>query len=478
VKREKRGFSRFTFQENVMMVNIEQPDFDIGIIGGGPAGSSLAAYLAKAGISCVVFESDLFPRPHVGESLVPAANRVLKELDFMDKMEEAKFPHKYGAVWTSVTNDNLFYEHDWDGLSPDCYVDIRFDERKMEGFNQKYTYHVDRGKFDLLLLQHAHQLGAAVYEGVRVKRVDFSNGQKSGDASYPQIVYSIGKRETRTSVRLVVDASGRRTLLGNQLKLKTNDPIFNQFALHTWFEGYDRGMSDQQDYIFVHFLPISNSWVWQIPITDTITSFGIVTQKRDFPKDRELRRKFFWDCLNTQPELSEKLHKAKQIRPFTAEGDYSYAMKQFCGDGYVLIGDAARFVDPIFSSGVSVALNSARLASHDILQTFEKSTLKNGVFERAALRTYETTLRWGTKNWYEFITLYYRLNILFTTFVRDPRYRIDILKLLQGDVYDEEEPPVLKRMRDVVTAVEQNPNHLWHQMLGDLTANAFKPQSN
>jgi FADH2 O2-dependent halogenase len=451
-----------------MTLNMTQPDFDIGIIGGGPAGSSMAAYLALAGMSCVVFEREAFPRPHVGESLVPAANRVLEELGLLEQMEEAKFPHKYGAAWTSATGNNL-YSHDWEGMPPDCRVDIRFDEREMQG-DRNYTYHVDRGKFDQLLLQHAQKLGATVYEGVRVNRVDFPEGD------YPRIIVSMEEQEVEKRVRLVVDASGRRTQLGTQLKLKIKDPVFNQFAIHTWFEGYDRGTSEKQDYIFIHFLPISNTWVWQIPITDTITSFGVVTQKEHFAQKKQEREQFFWDCLSTQPEVFEKLKQAKQMRPFKEEGDYSYAMQQFCGDGWVLIGDAARFVDPIFSSGVSVALNSARLASQEIIKASKQSTVKNGVFTREHLRDYETTLRRGTKNWYEFISLYYRLNILFTMFVHDPRYRLDVLKLLSGDVYDEEEPLVLQEMRKLVTAVEQNPNHVWHKLLGDLTANAFKPQ--
>ncbi|MCX6047106.1 MAG: NAD(P)/FAD-dependent oxidoreductase, partial [Chloroflexi bacterium] len=348
-----------------------QPDFEVGIIGGGPAGSALAAYLAKAGISCIVLEGALFPREHVGESLVPAANRVLDEIGFLEKMEAAKFPHKYGAAWTSTTDEKWIYEVDWEGLTPDNFVDIMFNEREMIGFNQKYTYHVDRGQFDLLLLQHAQALGATVCEGLHVKRVDFDSGP------FPRIIYHMGRREAHTSVRLVVDASGRQTLLGNQLKLKIKDPIFNQFALHTWFEDYDRGTTHQQDYIFIHFLPVANTWVWQIPITDTITSFGVVTQKKHFPADKAQWPAFFWNILDTQPAIAAKLRQAKQLRPLKVEGDYSYAMSQFAGDGYALIGDAARFVDPIFSSGVSVALNSARLVSNDIIQAFKEGTLEN-----------------------------------------------------------------------------------------------------
>lgn len=448
-------------------------DFDIGIIGGGPGGSAIAAYLAKAGLRCVVFEKEIFPRPHVGESLVPSSTRVFKEIGLLDQMHKAGFPRKYGAAWTSVDSGPVF-QHDWkqydmklDGLEPDCYVDVRFEERQQPGVDLNYTFHVDRGKFDLLLLKHAQELGATIYEGVRVQNVDFST------PSQPRINFSIANKDVSTTVRMVVDASGRRTLLGNQLKLRIQDPVFDQYALHTWFDRYDRHIfaqnEAQDNYIFIHFLPVTNTWVWQIPITETVTSIGVVTQKKNFASSKEERNQFYWKCLESRPELAEGLRAADQLRPLSDEGDYSYAMKQICGDNFVLIGDAARFVDPIFSTGVSIALNSARFASRDILNAAE-----TGDFSRKSFQTYESTLRRGTKNWYEFISVYYRLNLLFTAFVQDPRYRLDVLKLLQGDVYDDDEPAVLKRMKQIVHEVEQNENHLWHRYLGDLTADAFK----
>jgi FADH2 O2-dependent halogenase len=272
----------------------------------------------------------------------------------------------------------------------------------------------------------------------------------------------------------VVDASGRRTLLGNQQRLKVNDPVFDQYALHTWFEGYDRRLlasrEGQEGYIFIHFLPISNSWIWQIPISDGITSIGVVTQRKNFSSSRKTREDFFWDCIRTRPELYEGLKTAEQLRPLKDEADYSYAMKEICGDRFVLVGDAARFVDPIFSTGVSIALNSARFATKNIVHAAER-----GDFRKESFRAFEETLRRGTKNWYEFITLYYRLNVLFTAFVQDRRYRLDVLKLLQGDVYDVEQPEVLTLMKQIVSEVEQNEDHIWHDYMGDLTASAFRP---
>src|SRR5260370_595802 len=345
-------------QEEALVIT--KPDFDVAIIGGGPAGSSMAAYLAKAGVSCVVFERELFPRPHVGESLVPSSTRVFRDLDFLPQMEAAKFPHKYGAVWT--TDDKKTpYVHDLEGLAPDFNVDIRFDERQHACVDKNHTYHVDRGKFD---------------------------------------------------------------------------------------------------HIYIHFLPISNTWIWQIPISDDVTSIGVVTQKKNFAKSREDREKFFWSSVGTRPMIEETLRKANRVRPFKDEGDYSYAMKQLCGDRFLMVGDAGRFVDPIFSTAFSIALNSSRFAHKDILGALEKND-----FSRQSFANFENTLRLGTKNWYDFITVYYRLNVLFTYFINDPRYRLDVLKLFQGDVDDDATPPLQDKMRKMVTEVEQNEKHPSHKLL-------------
>ncbi|MCW1094157.1 MULTISPECIES: NAD(P)/FAD-dependent oxidoreductase [Streptomyces] len=442
-------------------------EFDVGIIGGGPAGSTMASYLAKAGLSVAVFEGAVFPREHVGESLVPATTPVLLETGAMAKVEEAGFPKKYGAAWTSAEDRDIDHmgfrglTHDFRGAG------VMFNERSQSGVDREYTFHVDRGKFDQILLKHAEELGAKVFQGVRVGKVDL-------DGEIPQLEARIGGKSVNIPVRMVVDASGRRTHLGTQQKLKVPDPVFNQYAVHSWFKGIDRHAlaadKQQADYIFVHFLPVSDTWVWQIPITDEITSIGVISQKRRFQEAGGDREKFFWDTVASRPALLDVLKNAEQVRPLKTEGDYSYGMKQITGDNFLLVGDAARFVDPIFSSGVSVALNSARIASQDIIAAAEA-----GDFSKARFTAYETKLRRGVRNWYEFISIYYRLNILFTAFVQDPRYRLDVLKMLQGDVYDDEEPKALAAMREVVETVENDPDHLWHPYLGELRAPSTAP---
>ncbi len=443
--------------------------YDVGVIGGGPAGSTIASYLAQAGLDVAVFEAAVFPREHVGESLVPAVIPVMHEIGVIGKIEAAGFPRKYGAAWTASDNTPMSM-HEFDAGSYGLGVaEIAYQERDQAGVDRVYAWHVDRGQFDQILLKHAEELGASVFSGVRVNRVDL------GDPDRPVLHARVGRTTAPVPVRMVVDASGRQTHLGNQLKLKVPDPVFNQYAIHTWFAGLDREKLAREpgkaDYIHVHFLPLEATWVWQIPITDTITSVGVVTQKARFKAAKDDLESFFWDSVRSRPDLFDALQSCERLRPFKSEGDYSYGMRQIAGDGMVLIGDAARFVDPIFSSGVSVAMNSARFAAADII-----AAAKAGDFRRERFDNYVNILRRGVNSWYDFISVYYRLNILFTVFIDDPRYRSDVIRMLQGDVYDGEEPPALGVMREFVAAVEADPNHLWHNRLGNLQAPAAAAQ--
>jgi len=270
-------------------------------------------------------------------------------------------------------------------------------------------------------------------------------------------------------VRLVVDASGRATILGRKLKLRVRDPVFNQLAVHSWFKNFDRG-TDRADHIWVHFLPEPDAWVWQIPITDELTSIGVVTQRRNL-LSAPTAKSLFWEHMRKVPELHDRLKAARQTRPLRFEADYCYAMEQITGDRFMLLGDAARFVDPIFSSGVSIALSSARFAAPVIQDALAKDS-----FDASDLESYAEVMRRGTRTWHRFISVYYRLQVVFTWFLRHPEHRLDVLRLLQGDVYDEVDPPVLDAMEQLASAVESNPEHPLRGALGTLSSHAFAPK--
>lgn len=416
---------------------------DVIIIGGGPAGSAMGCYLSKAGISNTIIEKAIHPRDHVGESLVTNTTRIFDELGFLEIMERENFIRKYGASWHSPSNRGK--------------LSIAFAEFPLEGVNQPYSYHVDRSNFDLHLLKHAESLGSQVIQGVSVTKVLFKDGQACG------VKVRIADKEVKLPCKVVVDASGRETFLGRHLRLKVKDPLFNQYAIHTWYENVDRGDEETADYIHIYFLPIERGWVWQIPVTDEISSIGVVVEKKDVKESHVNIEDFFNTHLQTNTNLAYAMRDARRIREFKTEGDYSYSMKNFVGDGYLLIGDAARFVDPIFSSGISVALHSAKFASERIIHALEINDFRKEVFA-----PYEEKLKQGVEIWYEFIRLYYKLLPLFTYFIQIPEYRLQVFRLLQGEVFDQTEVPVLEAMRNFIETVENSDNHLFKDRLTDI----------
>ena len=195
---------------------------DVIIIGGGPAGSMTGSYLSKAGVDNLIIEKVMHPRRHIGESMVPSTTRNFDDIGFLPVMERENFPKKYGAAWhpTSAKGE----------------VSIVFAEFPQPGVDQDYTYHVDRGRLDHLLLQHAKSLGSKVVQGATVKEVLFDDDD-----------YACGVRveiEGQTMdipAKMVIDCSGRSTILGGQRGLRIKDPLFNQFAVSTWFENVQRG---------------------------------------------------------------------------------------------------------------------------------------------------------------------------------------------------------------------------------------------
>jgi FADH2 O2-dependent halogenase len=409
------------------------------IIGGGPAGATLASYLSKEGIDNVVVEKDEFPRHHIGESLIASTTPIFHDIGVLQKIDEAGFIKKRGAVWVpqSGRGEQVLT------LAPP------------PEFGRDHTFQVERAKFDQIMLNHAQSLGTKVLQPA--KAIDII---KSGDR-INGIIVKQDDEQINIKADYVIDASGQGTMLGSKLKLKKNDPNFNQVALYGYFNNVDLGATKTEGYIHIFFLPGPKAWVWQIPISKTVTSIGVVTRKEEFKtvKSSELQT-YFWQQVNSNPTFKQRMSGAKQVGDLRTAKDYSFEMTSKVGPGFMLIGDAARFVDPIFSSGISIAMTCAQFAFNALHQIIEGDKT-----EQLAFAEYEELITRGTKVWSEFIAVYYRMQNLFSYYIQHPDYKEELIQLLQGNVYQDNAIDVLERMKDDIKIIESNPKHLLHKAL-------------
>lgn len=386
-------------------------DADVLIIGGGPAGSCLATLLARDGRRVILVEKDIHPRHHVGEALTPSTTAVFERLGVLETIEEEGFSRKLGVCWTAPTS------------RPDQFFSVRTADFRVEGSPRPYSFNVERGMFDAILLKHAHNSGARILQGVTALKVLFEEDRATG----VRVSVTDGwERDLRAS--FVIDASGRRCLLANQLHLRRRDPDFNQFSFYSWFRGVTSPEA-YRDFLFLHFLGLERAWGWQIPLRNGVTSVGVITDKRDFKKSGRSYEDFFGTLVAHSTPFSEAMRGAQRVKPWWVEGDYSYTMERFTGPGWLLIGDAFRFVDPIFSSGVDVALYSAVFAHEAISKVYQ------GIPEQEAFEAYGRRVGEGVDVWYQLTDLSYRMPLLFTLFIVSRKHRYDLVRVLQGNPY-------------------------------------------
>jgi len=416
-------------------------DTDVVIIGGGPAGAALGTLLAKDGHKALIIEKDIHPRDHVGESLTPSTNLVFDRLGFLDKMNDAKFIHKPGTGWNAPRSPL------WK------FIEIWLFEFPLPGTPQPYTYNVERDVMDAMLLRHAHESGAKVLQGVSVQRVLFEDGRAVGVRARVADGW-----ERDIYAKVVVDASGRRCLLANQLKMKQKDTSFNQFCIYSWFEGVKEPPKRFEGFTLFYFIGLNQAWSWHIPLRDGKASMGVVVDKEDFQKTGKSHEEFFYSLVQRNRTFTHAMKDAVRVRPWWIEGDYSYKIDRFAGPGWLLIGDALRFVDPIFSSGVDVALFSALYAYESITESWTTGN-EEGPFE-AFQRRVET----GVDIWYDLISSFYKLQELVTRYATRRGWREEIVRTLQGNPYLPETQDRARRllgaMNDSYKKVLADPHNL------------------
>ena len=334
---------------------------DVLVIGGGPAGSSAATHLAKAGIDVVLFERTVFPRNQVGESLIPHFWKFTDMTGVSEKIQQEGFLAKAGGitVWNDKIHQILFSDF---------------------GYTRP-GLHVERDVFDDILLKHAESCAARIYNEVAVKKIDFS------DNEWPQIFYTDKRDQSNYEGTLrcqyIIDASGHSSFLANQFNARqTISTQLNFLSLWGYFENSRYAGGDRKSHsteVLTRVKPVTlvmsfeQGWVWHIVLRGKTSVGLIVPTERTKGMGRQQREDFFKQSCASLPHLSKLLEPARfiegslQFRP-----DYSYYSNNICGENYYCIGDAAAFVDPIFSLGVQSALYNAAIATLAI-----KESLKN-----------------------------------------------------------------------------------------------------
>jgi halogenation protein CepH len=353
-----------------------QESFDVVVLGGGPAGASAATLLARGGLKTLVLEREHFPRYRVGESLLPAAWDLFERLGVTAEVEAEGFTVKHGVAFRLPGM----------GQTLECHT-----SEYQEYFHRPYTFHVERDRFDEILLHHARDQGADVREGWTAKDVLFKGDTAAGVLAGPN-----GAEPRPILSRVVVDATGRNCLLSRKLGWRRPDPLLNTLAHFTQFEGGSRpplGFAPRApdampNSVATHFFGVPGGWVWYIPLRNDRVSVGAVVQARYDAGIRGDPQARFNHFIQACPEVSGWLAGARRVMDVETLSSISYLNDCFVGNGFVLVGDASMFLDPVFAAGVTMAMRSGIFAAETILEAFEANDLS-----AARLEPYEARIR-------------------------------------------------------------------------------------
>ena len=395
---------------------VDQLSADVVIIGGGPAGSTAGALLAQKGRRVLLLEKDRHPRFHIGESLLPLNLPLFEQLGCAPAIE------KVGLVKHSVqfhsaehaASQSFAFADAWDGVP-------------------KYAYQVRRSEFDHALLQHACTRGVEVIEACRATGVRFESDQVVVEAKCDD------GRSIRATAGYLIDATGRETFMASRLGIKRKNPKHTSAALYGHFNGAQRNIGAAEGDIEIYWF--AHGWMWFIPLADGTTSIGAVCWPY-YLKTRDTDPStFFLRTLQTCPPLWERVKDATLIEAATATGNYSYTSDQMAGERYVMVGDAFAFVDPVFSSGVYLAMKSAQYAA-DVVD----GALREPAAAPRLNRAFERRVRRGLKT---FTWMIYRMTSpIMRNLIMNPRNTFGVqravISFLAGDVY--ESGPVRRRI--------------------------------
>jgi flavin-dependent dehydrogenase len=407
------------------MVSFDQASSNpqVIVIGGGPSGSTVSTLLAQQGIRVVLFERERFPRFHIGESLIPHTYWTLKRLGMLPKMKNSRFVKKESVQFVNE-NGKL--------SEPFYFTDYKPGE-------QSQTWQVRRSEFDQMMLENAREHGVEVHEGVRVLEVLFDGERATG----VRILDAQGAtREVKADV--VVDASGQSALISNRFKTRIVDTELKKGAVWTYYQGAWRGPGRDEGATLVLQTKGKQGWFWYIPLHDDITSVGVVADFRFLFEGRGDHEKIFAEELDRCPAAKERVSIGRRVTGYYATKDYSYRSTRGAGPGWVLVGDAFGFLDPLYSSGVLLALQSGAHAADAIVEGLAK-----GELSEAQLSKWIPDFNRGMDRMRRLVCEYYD-GFSFGRFVkRHPHLKGPITDLLIGDLFREELDIVTEPMNEM-----------------------------
>ncbi|RIK79706.1 MAG: NAD(P)/FAD-dependent oxidoreductase [Planctomycetota bacterium] len=395
------------------------------VIGGGPAGTTVSTLVAQQGYRVELFERETFPRFHIGESLIPQTYFVLERLKMLPKMQGSRFVKKYSVQFVNQRGK----------LSEPFY----FVEHKPHESSQ--TWQVLRSEFDQMMLDNAREQGVTVHEGAHVTEVLFDGDRARGicvkldDGTIREVLADV-----------VVDASGQSTMIMDRFNLRVWDPDLKKAALWTYWKGAQRDTGRDEGATIVLQTEGKQGWFWYIPLHDDIISVGVVAGFDYLFKDRPTKdhEAIYFEEVARCPGLQPRIANAERAGPFRVLKEYSYKAKRAAGDGWVLVGDAFGFLDPLYSSGVLLALKSGQLAADAIVDA-----LAAGDTSAARLGGWQPDFVRGMDRMRRLVIAYYE-GFSFGLFVKNhPHLKGLLTDLLIGDLFKDEVDAVWEPMEQI-----------------------------